>query len=312
MAHIGVLQVLEGAGIPIDMVAGTSAGSIIGLGYASGLTPEACSDIAKRIGTIRTGLSLLDPTLSGTGLFRGRRLASVFRPLLPGNSFQDLVLPCRAVATDVETGHRVDLSEGRLDLAMRASCAIPVVVSPVRIGDHVLVDGAMVDPVPVDVVREMGADLAIGVNVVPRLERGVTTGLSRAITRATRLNPLAYLGDARGMPDMLGVFMNTMQAIQYELGNFKSLGANALINVDMAEYTWIDLHRAAAIMSRGAEAAQRALPDITEAVAQRLRFQPSAHTPGLNGVNEGQDSPPAPPMAPGPAGPDGHLGAHTR
>lgn len=270
MAHIGVLKVLEAAGIPIDLVAGTSAGSIAGLLYASGLSPDDLTELAVRLGNVRVGLSLLDPSLSGTGIFRGKRVGSVFGPMIPAATFNDLELPCRTVATDIHTGGRVDIGDGSVVAAMRASCAIPLVFSPVRRGEEVLVDGGMVDPVPVDVVREMGADVVIGVNVVPRLERGVTTGLSRVVTRATRLNPLAYLGESRGMPDMFGVFMNSIQAAWYELGNYKSVGADALINVDMAEYTWIDIHRADRIAVRGQRAAQRAVPEIQQAIQSRL------------------------------------------
>jgi NTE family protein len=271
IAHVGVLLALEEAGIPVDLVAGTSMGSIVALGYAAGLTPGEMVAIATRIANVPTTLSVLDPSITGTGLLGGRRLVAIFSPLLPVQTFEELLVPCRVVAMDVESGQRVDIGTGRLDAAFRASCSIPIVFTPVRHGDHTLVDGGMLDPVPVDVAREMGADIVIAVNVVPKLEPGVSTVISRAFKRVNRLNPLSYLGGgSRELPDIVDVLMNSLQAMQYELGNFKSLSADVLVNVDIADFTWIEFYRALAIIERGHEAGQRAVPRIRAALNSRL------------------------------------------
>jgi NTE family protein len=270
IAHVGVLAALMDAGVPIDLVAGTSMGSIIAIGYAAGLEPSKMTEIAGRIGNVRTALSVIDPSLTGTGLLNGRRLVAIFAPFLPCRSFDDVVVPCRVVAMDVETGERVDIGTGRLDSAFRASCSIPVVFNPVRVGSRIVIDGGMIDPVPTDVVREMGADVVVAVNVVPHLERGVTTAISRSFKRASRLNPFSYLTGARDMPDMVDVFMNALQITEYELGNFKSLDADVLVNVDMAEFTWIDFHRALAMIERGREAGERVAHKVLSAMTQRL------------------------------------------
>jgi NTE family protein len=270
IAHVGVLSALSEAGLPIDLVAGTSMGSIIALGYAAGISPAAMVDIAGRIGNVRTALSAIDPSLTGTGLLNGRRLVSIFGPLLPHASFDELSYPCRVVAMDVETGERVDIGSGRLDNAFRASCSIPVVFKPVRVGQRTLVDGGMIDPVPADVARDMGADVVIAVNVVPHLKRGVSTAISRTFKRVNRLNPLSYVAGARNMPDIVDVLMNSLQMTEYELGNFKSLDADVLINVDMAEFTWVDFHRALDIVKRGHEAGMRAAPRVDASLRARL------------------------------------------
>ncbi len=197
IAHVGVLSALTQRGVPIDYVAGTSMGSIVAIGYAAGLEPSAMNEIAGRIGNVRTALSAIDPSLSGTGLLNGRRLTAIFSPLIPHRFFDDLEIPCRVVAMDIETGERVDIASGRLDEAFRASCSIPVIFKPVRVGGRTLVDGGMIDPVPTDVVRDMGADVAIAVNVVPQLRRGVSTAMSRTFKRVNRLNPLSYLSGSR-------------------------------------------------------------------------------------------------------------------
>jgi NTE family protein len=133
-----------------------------------------------------------------------------------------------------------------------------------------LVDGAMVDPVPADVARDMGADIVLAVNVVPKLNGDVRTPLSRAFGALNRLNPLAHLNGKVGAPHVVDIFMNSLVAIQYELGNFKALTADVLVNVDLADFTWIDFTSAVPIVERGATAAAAALPAIRDAYEQRL------------------------------------------
>jgi NTE family protein len=271
IAHVGVLLALADAGIPVDLVAGTSMGSIVALGYAAGLPAHTMVEIAQRIGNVRTAVSAIDPSLSGTGLLTGRRMVSIFGPFFPHETFDDLEIPCRVVAMDVETGCRVDIGSGRIDEAFRASCSIPVVFAPVRIGSQTLVDGGMIDPVPADVARDMGADIVIGVNVVPQLKAGTTTAISRTFKRVNRLNPLSYVNRTRGMPDIVDILMNSLQATQFELGNFKALSADVLVNVDLAEFTWIDFHRALDIIERGRSAGKLVLDDVRAVIDRRLR-----------------------------------------
>ena len=270
IAHVGVLAALADAGIPIDLVAGTSMGSIIAIGYAAGLDPSRMEEIAGQIGNVRTALSAIDPSLSGTGLLNGKRLVSIFSPLIPQRCFEDLEVPCRVVAMDVETGERVDIGSGRLDEAFRASCSVPVIFKPVQLGGRTLVDGGMIDPVPSDVVHDMGADITIAVNVVPQLRRGVSTAISRGFKHVSRLNPLTYVSGIRNAPDIVDVFMNSLQTTEHELGHYKSLAADVLINVDMAEFTWIDFHRARNIIARGRVAGEQFAPAVRAVIDERL------------------------------------------
>ena len=275
IAHVGVLQVLEESGIPIDALAASSMGSIVALGYAAGITPAEMIGIAGRLGTRWTTLSVaLDFTLTRPGgLLSGKRLVEIFSPLSGAvRTFAQLAFPCRAVAADIETGERVSIGTGALDVAFRASSAVPMLWAPVRLDGRVLVDGGVVDPVPAEVVREMGADLCIAVNVVPQLKKGVDTVLSRLYRGVNQFNPLVYLArDAHGMPSMFDVVMNTLQTLQYELGNFKAISADVRINPDLSAYTWIEFYRALELIERGAEAAERALPEIKRVLAERLR-----------------------------------------
>ncbi|MGH7895364.1 MAG: patatin-like phospholipase family protein [Candidatus Binatia bacterium] len=272
IAHVGVLKVLEDDGIPVDVIAGTSMGAIVGAGYASGITPGEMLDVARRIGNWRTTLfAVIDPTLSRPALLSGEKMARIFGAVAgAADSFEDLVVPYRAVAADAETGERVAIGTGSIAMAYRASAAVPLLWAPIKIDGRIFIDGSMVDPVPGEVVRTMGADVCIAVNVVPPLRRGVQSVLACWYHRLNRVNPLAYVGGSQGMPSMFDLGMNTIQMIQYELGNYRAISADLVINPDLGEFTWIEFYRAAELIEHGAAAAERALPHIRRLLADRL------------------------------------------
>ena len=272
LAHLGVLKVLERAGIPIDLVAGCSQGSIVSVGYAAGLSVDEMIDIARQLGVKRNFLFASDPTFfMKPGILSGQRFLTMMRPYLRGKeTFEQLVLPCRTVATDIETGEAVAIGSGRLETAFRASSSVPMVMSPIRVGDRVLVDGGVADPVPLKVVKDMGADVAVAVNVVPPMKRGIETALSYWYRRLNALNPLSYMSDGQDLPNLFDIVMNSMQILQYELGNFKAITADVLINPDLSDFTWIEYYRADELIERGAEAAERELPMIEKAIEAKL------------------------------------------
>jgi NTE family protein len=220
--------------------------------------------------------AVTDLTLSRPGLLRGDRLMDVFRPLITAETFDDLRFPCRTVATDIETGERICIETGRLDEAFRTSCAVPMLWSPVRRDGRTLVDGGIVDPVPAEVAIQQGADVCLAVNVVPQLRKGVDTVLTRMTKRVNRLNPFAYANGAREMPSIFDVVMSSIQILEYELGNFKAAGADVRINIDCADFTWIEFYRSEELIERGAEATERALPAIRAALAERTDARPPA------------------------------------
>jgi NTE family protein len=226
--------------------------------------------ITRRIGRRRTTLSAVDVTLTQPGLLAGERLKAIFRPFLGvADRFEHLTLPCQTVATDIDTGERVDIASGRLEDAFRASASVPVLWAPVRRDGRTLVDGSLIDPVPSDLAYEMGADVCIAVNVIPTLRAGVETGLTRASRVANSLNPFSYLSQSREMPNILDVGMNALQIVAYELGSFKARDADLLLNVDLSDHTWIDFHHAEELLNRGVQTVERALPRIREAIAVR-------------------------------------------
>ncbi|HTM47043.1 MAG TPA: patatin-like phospholipase family protein [Bryobacteraceae bacterium] len=271
IAHLGVLQVLEKNGIPIDLIAGCSQGSIIGVGYAAGVSTNRMVEIALRLGHWKNSLLAVDLTITRPGLLLGDSFVRIFEPFLSNvRTFADLLMPCMTVATDIESGERVPIGSGLLTTAFRASAAVPMVFAPVKMGDRVLVDGGVSDPVPAEVVNSMGADLCVAVNVVPPLKLGVENAVSKAVRMVNRFNPLSYLNGGTGMPPMFDIIMNSMQVLQHELGNFKAISADVLIKPDLSDFTWIEYYRSNELIERGAEAAERAMPAIHRVLDQKL------------------------------------------
>ncbi|MEZ2332937.1 patatin family protein [Mesorhizobium sp. RCC_202] len=162
-AHIGVLRALDEAGIEVSMIAGTSIGALVGGCYLAGKLDEL-EDFARSL-TKRRLFGLLDLNLRGSGLFGGMKLDQRLRVHLDGARFEDLSKPFVAVASEIRTGHEIWLSSGSLVTAMRASYALPGVFEPVNCNGRVLVDGALVNPVPVSVCRAYEQPLVVAVNL---------------------------------------------------------------------------------------------------------------------------------------------------
>ena len=276
MAHIGVLDVLERAGIPIDLVAGASMGAIVGAHYALGFSPAQLEEIATRVrdlpGIARILPRLLylgvDFNITRPGLFAGEHFQRVLESLGPikGRTFADLEIPFRAVATDIERGAPVELADGDLSDAIRASFSAPWIFSPFRLGDHVLIDGGMSDPVPASTVRHMGADLVIGVNVVPDVFPRPQNPLEVALRALERINPL-MLRDGARLPNSFDVVVRTLQIMQFELGNVRAGEADVLIHTELGEYWVLDFWKAAPMIEQGRKAAEAALPAIRARLA---------------------------------------------
>lgn len=229
LAHIGVLKALDEQGIHVDAIAGTSMGAVIGGLYAAGYTPreleqlaleldwkQALSDSPPRVDVpfrrkqddrdflVKQKLSFRDDGTLGLplGAIQGQNLSMLLESLLVHTSdtrnFDQLAIPFRAVATDISTGEKVVFSKGHLPQAIRASMSIPAVFAPVEVNGKLLVDGGMVDNIPVDVARQMGVDVVIVVDIGnPLLDRKQLTTvvdmLNQSVTLMTRKNSEAQL-----------------------------------------------------------------------------------------------------------------------
>ena len=168
LAHLGVLQVLEAEGITIDGMAGTSMGGLIAGVYAAGTPLEEIISAATQAGL----LSFAAPDGTWRGLFGHRKMKTFLRDLVGGDEirFEDLDIPTAVVAVDIESGEMVILDHGPLIPALLATAAFPIVFSPVHHQGRWLVDGGVLNNLPVDIVRMMGVDRVLGVDVPPSLD----------------------------------------------------------------------------------------------------------------------------------------------
>jgi len=165
LAHIGVIKALEEAGIQVDFISGSSMGALIGAAYASGIPIDTLEKIAINTDWV-TVAKLFVPGFSTAGLVDGKRVKGFLGSIYGDLRIEDCPIPFAATAADISTGKLYIINRGSLLEAIRASISIPIVFTPVRYQDILLVDGGLVDPVPIDIVKEMGADYIIAVHVI--------------------------------------------------------------------------------------------------------------------------------------------------
>ncbi len=164
LAHIGILKVLEENNIPIDYIAGSSMGSIIGAYYA--LNPNI-----KKLEKVTSSLTkwrltkLADIGIPKTSLIKGNRIRDFLKELIEDKSFSDTKIPFKIVTTDLESGKEVLIDKGKLVDAIMASISIPGIFPPIRLPEGLLVDGGVINPTPVNIVKKMGSDVVIGVDL---------------------------------------------------------------------------------------------------------------------------------------------------
>ena len=286
-AHFGVLRVLQQHGIVPDVIVGTSIGAVIGGCYGAGHLAEF-EEWARSL-TPRGILGYLDVSLSGSGLIGGSRLGNRLEATLQDRRIEELPLHFAAIATELGSGHEIWLTRGRLVDAVRASYALPGVFSPVYLGGRWLVDGALVNPVPVSAARALGARLVIAVNLnADLIGHGVTIashGSDENDLRALELMRKRPSG-LRGMfsseksilrqflgsatrPGLSRVMIDSFNIMQDRVTRSRLAGdpPDVLINPRLGKIGLFDFHRAKETIAIGEEAAAKAVGDITEALA---------------------------------------------
>ena len=284
-AHIGVLRALIANGIVPDVIVGTSIGAVVGGCYAANQMDELES--WSRALTVRGVLSYLDINLSGSGLIRGDQLAKRLNVGLADQRIDDLPIRFAAIATEFNTGHEIWLTRGRLAEALRASYALPGIFPPVRIGGRWLVDGALVNPVPVSAARALGARLVIAVNLNADLfGRGTiiashgsddeddaanaapkSNGLRGMFTRDRALRR-QFLG-RRGRPGIPTVMVEAFNVMQDRITRARLAGdpPDVLISPRLGQIGWFDFHHAGEAIAIGSDAAEKSMAAVNEAIA---------------------------------------------
>jgi NTE family protein len=185
MAHVGVLEELENAGVPIDLIVGCSAGSIVGALYADNPNVQ---EIRSAVWSIRsTSLFDLDIWHCRYGLSQGRSMKKILNEYLFAETFEDLKIPLVVVASDLCTGELVPIGSGDLVKAVQASCSIPFVFVPCEHMGRILIDGGVINPVPVKIARDLGADYVIAVDLCELLPKTFPTNLFQVATRSAEI-----------------------------------------------------------------------------------------------------------------------------
>lgn len=249
---IGILRVLERNGIYVDLISGTSMGALIGSFYAMGRTPDELEDIALSITKVKLW-SMVDFTLPPwKGIIIGNGVLKFLKSILGDATFDDLQLPFACVATDINTGEERIMRHGAVAEAVRASLSLPFFFQPFLHQGRYLVDGGLVNPVPSSVVRSMGADIRIGINITTKPAVKHFPGFK------SRLSPL----DRLIVPNVVRVMMKTLYTMQYGIAQTRAHDSNVVLAPDLSAFTWMEFHRAADIIRVGEDNAEFMLPKI--------------------------------------------------
>ena len=291
LAHIGIVRTLIAHGIVPNVVVGTSIGAVVGGAYATGQL-DTLEEWARKLQP-RNLLGYLDIRLNGSGLIGGDKLAAQLEAAIGPILIEDLPMKFATVATEVRTGHEIWLTHGRMVDAMRASYALPGIFSPVLVGDRWLVDGALVNPVPVSAARAFGAEIVIAANLSSDIFAHSTTIYSHgpaaevtvAVAPETVIEPAApkrgfgrlfsaertmkreFFGSA-GRPGISSVMVDAFNIMQDRITRARLAGdpPNLLISPRVGEIGWFDFHRADDLIAHGTRAAERAIDSIQEAI----------------------------------------------
>ncbi|MEY4754131.1 MAG: hypothetical protein RJA44_1806 [Pseudomonadota bacterium] len=244
-AHVGVIKVLEAANLTPAVVSGTSAGSVVGALYASGLNGFALQEQSFALDEER----IKDLTLFGVGgVIKGDKLQSYVNELVKQKPLEQMSKPFAAVATDLDSGDRIIFNRGNTGQAVRASCSIPGVFQPASIGGKRYVDGGLVSPVPVDAARQLGADIVIAVDISSKAKDGKASGI------LSNLN-------------------QTITIMGQKLGEQEMTRADVIIRPRVGQIGAADLDQKHVAVLEGEKAAQAALPQIRAAIERWQQAQ---------------------------------------
>ncbi|MBY0120815.1 patatin-like phospholipase family protein [Bacillus sp. S/N-304-OC-R1] len=236
-AHLGAIKVLNEEGIPIDLIAGSSMGAMVGCFYGAGLDIERLYKLAKAF----KRKYYLDFTVPKMGFIAGKRVKELIRIFTHGKNLEQLKLPVKVVATDLMTGEKIIFDKGPIADAVRASISIPGIFVPERLNGRLLVDGGVVDRVPVSVVKEMGADIVIAIDV------------SHVKTNAE-------------ITSIYDVIMQSLDILQMELVSHREIVSDLMIKPRVEMYSSRAFTNIEDIIRIGEEETRKFIPQIKQVI----------------------------------------------
>ncbi|EMH4160834.1 patatin-like phospholipase RssA [Pluralibacter gergoviae] len=277
-SHIGVIKALEKLGVKIDIVAGCSIGALVGAAYA-------CDRLDPLQHWVKSFsywdvLRLMDLSWRRGGLLRGERVFSHFRQLLPIETIEACERKFAAVATNLSTGRELWFTEGDINHAVRASCSIPGLMAPVLHNGYWLVDGAVVNPVPVSLTRAMGADIVIAVdlqhdahlmqqdmlsvNLQAELQNGEAGSSSSLYERIRKRTREMATRRKIAAPTAMEIMSTSIQVLENRLKRNRMAGdpPDILIQPFCPQISTLDFHRAAAAIAAGKLAVEKKMDEL--------------------------------------------------
>jgi NTE family protein len=274
-AHLGILRVLMREGLNPAVITGTSIGAVVGGCYASGKLDEL-ETFARSLSRRRL-VGLLDFSIGGSGLIGGDRLRRLLESNLGATRIEELPARFAAIATELGTGHEIWLTRGPLIDALRASYALPGIFNPVKLGGRWLMDGALVNPIPVTAARALGAEVVVCINLNndARLTRGtVIASHDVAVNEVTTEVPqgfrVGFFGRrSDGAPGIGTVMVDAFNITQDRIARSRLAGdpPDLMIAPKLGKLGLFEFHRATEAIDIGAEAAEKLLPDLRELLA---------------------------------------------
>ncbi|HEY9576371.1 MAG TPA: patatin-like phospholipase family protein [Pseudobacillus sp.] len=244
-AHIGVIKALKKAGIPIDMIAGSSMGSFVASLYGAGHDMEQIHKLSPAFHR----KYFLDFTIPKMGFIAGKKIKSFIRLFTHGKNIEDLKIPIAIVATDIKNAEKVVFKKGPVAEAVRASIAIPGIFVPERVNGRLLVDGGVIDRVPVSVVKEMGADIIIGVDV-------------SSVKKSAEIQTI------------FDVIMQSIDILQLEIIANRQTASHVMIRPPVDMYNSKAFTHIEEIITAGEEETQRRIPEI---IAEMEHWKEQSH-----------------------------------
>lgn len=259
IAHLGVLKAIEEYGLKIDYVSGSSMGAFVGAAYAAGSPLSRLESIAVKT-TWQFVVKMFIPSFSKSGIVEGKRISEYLYEVIGVRTFNDLDIPLSIDTTDLETGEKITIIEGDLIQAVRASVAVPLILTPKIIDGKVLVDGGLVSPIPIQTVREMGAEFIIAVDVmaspvkcITEKGNGFVDRVKESVKQSTLFQAIAKENDRHSLsnkaPEKLvgitNVLFQTISIGHTKVAEYQILmeKPNILIKPDIKDFSSYDFHK---------------------------------------------------------------------
>jgi len=263
LAHIGVLKVLEKNKIPIHIIAGTSMGAFIGGAYAGGMNAFQMEEIA--INTNKKVLAkMFSLAISFSGLIDGKKIEEFLKTVLGEKNIEELEKKFACVATDILTGEEVIIDEGPLVNAIMASISIPAIFTPVHHKNRFLVDGGVVNPVPVNVAKEMGANIIIAVNVIPPFPPEFKKEKKEKEENGKEESKYSP-------PNIISILLNTINIFEEEIIKLRleKDKPDFLIEPDISNIKPREFYKAKEAIEAGEKAGEDIIKDIKDTIQRR-------------------------------------------